>query len=496
MSRTRLEQDTSQITPIPIFLCQHIQTKYQRTSYFNSDTVFLIIMSSKLPPPFIRSLIDNYGLEDQLLIDSIDKAESVTSIRLNPFKPSDLFNDQEVVPWCQNGRYLKDRPNFTADPIFHAGCYYVQEASSMFLEQALKTTIEPDQPIRILDLCAAPGGKSTLISSLITRNSLLVSNEIIKTRVPVLTDNLNKWGPTNIFVSNNDPRDFKRLPGYFDVMVVDAPCSGSGMFRKDPAAIAHWSESAVQLCSERQQRILADAYPSLKENGTLIYSTCSYSRQENEDIADWLCETFNMSTIRIPFKEIWGIQETMSDKKGAYGYRFYPHKLKGEGLYMACFRKNDTAEETKSKRINQLKNTFNEHILKNWLDTETDYFIQVANDEQFAILPEHAADFETLKSNLYLKKSGTRLGKIIGRDLIPHHELAMSLINNPDTPRIDLDADRALEYLKRNEIKADCDFLGWALISFKGHHLGWAKSLQNRINNYFPKELRIINQKL
>ena len=366
----------------------------------------------------------------------------------------------------------------------------------MFLEQALRATIDSSQAIRVLDLCAAPGGKSTLISSIISRDSLLVSNEIIKTRVPVLADNLNKWGPTNTFVSNNDPRDFKRLPGYFDVMVVDAPCSGSGMFRKDPAAIAHWSESAVQLCSERQQRILADAYPALKENGTLIYSTCSYSRQENEDIADWLCETFNLSTIRIPLTESWGIHETMSEKKGAYGYRFYPHKLKGEGLYMVCFRKNDTTEETKSKRVNQLKNALNEQVLKRWLNAEADYFVQVLNDEHFAIFPQHAVDLEVLKSSLYLKKSGTRLGKIIGKDLVPHHELAISLINSPDTPRIDLDAEQALEYLKRNEIKADCDFLGWALVSHKGHPLGWAKSLQNRINNYFPKELRIVNQKL
>ena len=454
-------------------------------------------MSSKLPPPFIRSLIDNYGLEDELLLDTIDKAESVTSIRLNPFKPSDIFATREMVPWCENGRYLDERPNFTADPLFHAGCYYVQEASSMFLEQALKTIINPDNAVRVLDLCAAPGGKSTLISSLLSKDSLLLSNEIIKTRVPVLTDNLNKWGPTNVFVSNNDPRDFKRLPGYFDTLVVDAPCSGSGMFRKDPAAIAHWSESAVQLCSERQQRILADAYPSLKENGTLIYSTCSYSRQENEDIADWLCEEFNMSTVRIPFTESWGIQETMSEKKGAYGYRFYPHKLKGEGLYMACFRKNEPAEETKTKRNYPAKvNPKDEELIRPWINTDLDLLIQQVNDEQFAIHSQHYPDLELLKTKLYLKKSGTRIGKIVGKDLIPHHELALSLINNAGTPLLDLSAEQALDYLKRNEIKTESDFRGWTLVAYDGHALGWSKVLHNRINNYFPKELRIINQKI
>ena len=454
-------------------------------------------MSSKLPPPFIRSLKENFGLEDELLVDSIDKGEFVTSVRLNPFKTSDLFENEEVVPWCSNGRYLEERPNFTTDPLFHAGCYYVQEASSMFLEQALKTTLEDTKPLRVLDLCAAPGGKSTLISSLLSSDSLLVSNEIIKTRVPILTDNLNKWGPTNIFVSNNDPRDFKRLPGYFDAIVVDAPCSGSGMFRKDPAAISHWSESAVQLCSERQQRILADAYPALKENGTLIYSTCSYSRQENEDIADWLCQEFNMTTVRIPLKDDWGIQETISEKKSAYGYRFYPHKLKGEGLYMACFRKNDEAEETKTKRAYQAKaNLKDEELIQKWLKPDSDLILQPLNDEQFAIHSGHFADLEILKTKLYLKKSGTRIGKVMGKDIIPHHELALSLINNPETPRLNLTAEQAVEYLKRNEIKEITDFQGWALVCYNGHPLGWAKVLHNRINNYFPKELRIVNQRL
>lgn len=454
-------------------------------------------MSSKLPPPFIRSLINNYGLEEKLLLETIDKGELITSIRLNPFKPSYIYTTEEVVPWCESGRYLSERPNFTADPLFHAGCYYVQEASSMFLEQALKTTVDYSNPIRVLDLCAAPGGKSTLISSFISRHSLLVSNEIIKTRVPVLIDNLNKWGPSNIFVCNNDPRDFKRLPGYFDAIIIDAPCSGSGMFRKDQAAIAHWSESAVQLCSERQQRILADAYPSLKENGTLIYSTCSYSRQENEDIADWLCREFNMTPVRIPITESWGIQETVSEEKGAYGYRFYPHKLKGEGLYMACFRKNEKTEETKTKRAYAVKsNLKDEELFKTWLKADTDLSIQSINEEHFAIQSEHAGDLETLKTKLYLKKSGTRIGKKMGKDLIPHHELALSLINNAETPRLNLTQEQSLDYLKRNEIKVDANFQGWALVCYKEHPLGWAKVLQNRINNYFPKELRVFNQKL
>src|SRR5436190_11131836 len=184
------------------------------------------------------------------------------------------------VPWSSSGFYLNERPIFTLDPMFHAGAYYVQEASSMFLEQALKQTVDLSQPVKVLDLCAAPGGKSTLIQSLITTESLLVSNEVIKTRVNILSENITKWGAANVIVTNNDPRDFQRLPGYFDVIVIDAPCSGSGLFRKDPAAISEWSRDNVILCSQRQQRILADIMPALKPGGILIYSTCSYSQEE------------------------------------------------------------------------------------------------------------------------------------------------------------------------------------------------------------------------
>ncbi|WP_217451924.1 NOL1/NOP2/SUN domain family protein [Mucilaginibacter humi] len=173
------------------------------------------------------------------------------------------------------------RPSFTFDPLFHAGCYYVQEASSMFIAHILKH-IKPTDPVKVLDLCAAPGGKSTLLNSAMTADDLLVANEIIKTRVPILADNLSRWGTANTIVTNNDPKDFNRLTGFFDIILVDAPCSGSGMFRKDPAAMDEWSEANVSLCHQRRERILADVYPALAEDGYLIYSTCSYSHQKTK----------------------------------------------------------------------------------------------------------------------------------------------------------------------------------------------------------------------
>lgn len=456
--------------------------------------VFLGSMSSKLPPPFIRSLQQNFAFETEPFIEAHIKGEQITSIRLNPYKPVESFENEESVPWCAYGKYLKERPSFTSDPLFHAGCYYVQEASSMFIEQAVKSSLDLTNDIRVLDLCAAPGGKSTLLSSLITDDSLLVSNEIIKTRVPVLSDNLTKWGPTNIVVSNNDPKDFRRLEGYFDLIVADAPCSGSGMFRKDPEAINEWSESAVQLCSQRQQRILADIYPALKEDGILIYSTCSYSKEENEDIADWLCNTFNLVTLQVPIESSWGIEETRSDIHQCYGYRFYPHKVKGEGFFMACFQKKDSADSPDFRKLKSVKiNVKDLDILRNWIDPDKNLWLHTVNENYFAINPEHQQDLQLLQSNLYLKKSGTRIGKIMGKDLIPDHELALSLILNKDISRINLTRDEALTYLKRDELRLDTDIRGWALMCFQDQPLGWAKILQNRVNNYFPKEMRITN---
>jgi NOL1/NOP2/sun family putative RNA methylase len=451
-------------------------------------------MSSKLPPAFIRSLIEHYNIEEEEFISSHESGEQLTSVRINPFKPSNLFNAEEQVPWCENGRYLKERPSFTADPLFHAGCYYVQEASSMFLEQVLKHSADLSENLRVLDLCAAPGGKSTLISSLLNKNSLLLANEIIKTRVPVLCDNLSKWGPENTYVSNNDPKDFKRLEGYFDVIVADAPCSGSGMFRKDPAAINEWSESAVELCSQRQKRILADVYPALKQNGTLIYSTCSYSKQENEEISDWLYEEFDLSSIQIPIKPEWGIVETLSDKHKCFGYRFYPHKVKGEGFFIAAFRKNQLTASPHIKRAKE--NSVNvkiEDLIKRWLKHTVDIRIVNLNDEYFAIPGRHEADLQYLQSNLYLKKSGVRIGKIMGKDLVPNHELAISLLAGSVLPEINLSREQSIAYLKRDELRIESDIRGWALMCFQGHPMGWAKILDNRLNNYFPKEIRITN---
>ncbi len=209
--------------------------------------------------------------------------KKVVSIRLNPMKllPADRAgqSDQEgnipalakrKIPWSSFGYYLEARPSFTFDPLFHAGLYYVQEASGMFLEQALRQTTDLSRPLKVLDLCAAPGGKSTLIQSLISAESLLVSNEVIRARAAILEENMVKWGAANLIITQNDPHDFQRMENYFDLLVVDAPCSGSGLFRREPEAIREWSVDNVRLCSQRQQRILADCWPALREGGVMV----------------------------------------------------------------------------------------------------------------------------------------------------------------------------------------------------------------------------------
>ncbi len=452
-------------------------------------------MANSLPQSLLNKLEKHQGIDRDAFIQEHEEAKSITSIRLNPAKPDARFEGEEQVPWCLTGRYLPERPSFIADPLFHAGCYYVQEASSMFLEQALRHSVNLDADLRVLDLCAAPGGKSTLIASLLNDRSLLISNEIIKSRAPILADNMSRWGSINSVVCNNDPRDLGKLRAFFDVMVVDAPCSGSGMFRKDPAAIDEWSENNVQLCSERQQRILADALPALRNGGVLIYSTCSYSEEENEQIADWLCKHHKMQALRIPVDKSWGVVETYSHEYKCPGYRFYPHLVKGEGLFLACFVKMDGEDADSYKPFKPAKANMQEQaIIRRWLTDDDRLWLLPVKDGYSVILKTFLDDITYLQSRLYLKKAGIYVGKVQGKDLVPEHELALSAILNPSVQRLELSLADAIKYLRKDSLEIDYAIVGWALMCYQGRALGWAKLLPSRINNYYPKELRIIKE--
>lgn len=426
----------------------------------------------------------------------------MVSVRVNPSKPSPLKIVTEQmdapVPWSSHGYYLRHRPQFTLDPAFHAGAYYVQEASSMFLEEAMRQTCNLEKDITVLDLCAAPGGKSTLIQSIISADSLLVSNEVIKTRANILAENITKWGAANVVVTNNDPKDFNRLPGFFDCIVIDAPCSGSGMFRKDPAAISEWSLNNVALCSQRQQRILADTMDSLKAGGILIYSTCSYSQEEDEEIADWLADNYSVTSIALRTEAGWGIVESRSHKHLCYGYRFYPGKTKGEGFFIAVFKKNeDGGFSQRERRLKKKRDAIPKPVqgLAAGHLKDSDGFVFIPwQQDIIAIRKAHAEQVLKLQQELYIKKAGINMGSVVRNEIIPSHELVLSTYYAGEFAEMPVNEATALDYLRRKDISADTTARGWAVVMYGHLILGLVKILPNRINNYYPKEWRILNK--
>ena len=460
----------------------------------------------------LASLKDVPGFDANAFIQVHQSNEQVTSIRYNPrkFNPEiaashnfpninnntgEGFNYivQSPVPWCDTGRYLSQRPSFTLDPVFHAGAYYVQEASSMFSDYAIQFLYKDvEAPNHVLDLCAAPGGKSTLLAAALPQ-SFIVSNEVIKNRVTILAENISKWGSSNVAVTHNDPAAFKKLPGFFDLLVVDAPCSGSGLFRKDPAAIDEWSEANVMHCSMRQQRILTDALVALAVDGMLIYSTCSYSVAEDETICDWLVEVHGLKPVQLPLQQGWGVVETLSPNHHAPGYRFYPGKVKGEGFFMACFKKTagDVEWNGRVKTLQPLQKNEVE-VIARWLEHPGEMFLFKQKETIIAFYKNRLEDFSIVQQYLNVRKSGVAIGIIKGKDLVPHHELALSGLESKKLMHIALNDEQALNYLKRHDLVIETDYKGWALAVYKNLNLGWIKVLGNRVNNYYPTEWRIL----
>jgi len=442
-------------------------------------------VSTTYPISFIKTLEAQLGEELSLFLAALDSTAPV-SVRLNPGKPTVLFQNLEPVNWAaSNGRYLPKRPVFTLDPLLHAGAYYVQEASSMFLETVWNNLGLGQQAQHILDLCAAPGGKSTHVVSLMNKESLLVSNELIPNRNKILRENLTKWGNPNVLVTQSEAAKFGIAVNAFDVVIVDAPCSGEGLFRKDKRAIDEWSEKNVATCSVRQHQILNDVLPCLVPGGYLIYSTCTYEPSENDlVIAEYLNNGFSLVNLACVPDEI---------TRTTYGYQFYPHRTKGEGFYMAVLQKAGERKQRVTEHAKpNLLSSKEKLIAEKYLAKADDFTLLPNEDRLYAIPILHRNMFQYLSKIVNVRQAGVYLGEHKGKDFLPSHDLAMSIAANKQLPKVALSLADALSYLRCETIRIDSETRGWVLVTYQHLPLGWVKILDNRVNNYYPKDYRIL----
>lgn len=424
------------------------------------------------------------------------QTEPPVSLRINRAKGTAIPQGATPVAWSSTGYYLPERLTFTFDPLFHAGAYYVQEASSMFLEQVIRACLS--QPVNCLDLCAAPGGKSTLLAGCLPEGSLLVSNEVIRSRSYVLAENIAKWGNPNCVVLNNDPAAIgAALPHFFDVIVADVPCSGEGMFRKDSDSTGEWSVEHVQLCAARSRRIIHDAWPALKPGGLLVYSTCTYNTEEDEENIHHLVEELEAEPVAIPVQTDWQIQGPLRYTHPVY--RFFPHHVAGEGFFLAALRKKAEPTESRPSKAKRKKEKGKaapaipaeatgylrepERYCLTWKENRLMAYSKTLEEPMLRLI----------NSDLRPLSMGILLGELKGKDLIPAAELALSTALRPDAfNRVELTWEEAIRYLRKEAITLPPETpRGNTLVCYQGYPLGFVKHLGNRSNNLYPAEWRI-----
>lgn len=448
-----------------------------------------------LPIDFITRTRTLLGEEFDRFAEALG-TDAPVSIRINPAKGTPAPKAGTPVGWSELGFYLPERLTFTFDPLFHAGAYYVQEASSMFLEQVVRTYIH--EPIRCLDLCAAPGGKSTHLASLLPSGSLLVCNEVIRSRSYVLAENIAKWGIPGTAVINNDPEEIgKALPHLFDLIVADVPCSGEGMFRKDTDSTGEWSVENVRLCASRGRRIIHDIWNALKPGGILVYSTCTYNTEEDEENVHYFVEELGAEPLTVPTRPGWQVSGALRFDHPVY--RFFPHKTRGEGFFLAALRKPEgeieeirlkaSRKKEKGKAAPAIPGEARQYL------TEGSAYSWAWRENNLYAFPKKHEDLFNLLSERRLRvlSAGIRIGESKGKDLIPAQELALSVALNPEAfPTTELSWEEAIRFLRKEVIALPAGMeRGYALVRYGGIPLGFVKNVGNRANNLYPQEWRI-----
>lgn len=453
--------------------------------------------SCAIPQPFIEQMKAQIGdAETMLLLEAFDSVQPV-SVRLNPAKGAIPLQNMEPVPWNGDGYYLSDRPSFTLDPLFHAGTYYVQEAGSQFIGYLLKD--EKLDGCRILDMCAAPGGKTTIYSTLVGQSGLVLANEYVRNRAQILADNVRKWGMGNVVVTNNAPEHISAFEECFDVVAVDAPCSGEGMFRKDDEARSEWSVQNVAMCFERQKQILIHSWECLRPGGILLYSTCTLNNTEDEGIMKFLAEELCSDMAQeysVDVPEEWGIEHL---REGAVnGYRFWPHRVKSEGFFVCVLRKT----EAKARAVvpKARKRLFSEIPAKSaskvlcWMENPQQWRLFGVSDTLYAYDRNQAEFIKCLCETLTAVYSGVCMGQVFKDALKPDWALALSVhLSRSVVRRVDLELDMALEYLRRHDVPSEMFDQGLNLVCYSGHALGFIKRIGNRCNNLYAPQLTIKN---
>ena len=425
----------------------------------------------------------------ELFLASLEN-EPHTSIRYNPRKMESI--PPSDIPWARYGHYLSERPSFTFDPEFHVGKYYVQESSSMFIDFVLGRVKKEIFLDKVLDLCAAPGGKSTIILDHLDSHQFLVANEMIPQRNSVLRENLTKWGYPNFLVTENKPADFKALAHYFDCILLDAPCSGEGLFRKDKNARNEWSLGVANMCSERQCDIFKSVWSSLKEGGILIYSTCTYNPDENEKLLEkLLLDDFEFETIPLDIPGEWNIDVVKS--QNTIGYRFLPNKVKGEGFFCSVLRKKGSYKQQETKLSK-------DHI-NPWLGQYISTY-QLANYSTYKfknslfLSPSLLLDELTILSrSLYIKQIGIEIAQYKGMELEPEQGLILLAHEVLGFDKIELSLDETIAFLSHSELTLNLEN-GYHLVMHNRLPLGWIKVEKSKLINLYPQGWKIRTKKL